>query len=100
MLAIARGLMSFPKVLLLDEPSLGLAPMLVADIFQTLIKLKRTGTAILLVEQNVKLALSISDHGYVMETGMIITQGSSLELSENPEVIRAYLGKGFKKVTD
>ncbi len=94
MLSIARALMSEPKVILLDEPSMGLAPKIVEDIFQTLIELRdRTSLTIFLVEQNAKLALSICGRGYVIETGQIILSGTREELMNNKEVLRAYLGK-------
>ena len=94
MLAIARALMARPKLLLLDEPSLGLAPMLVRDIFRTIRKLSDDGLTVLLVEQNARLALEVSNRGYVLETGRIVLEGSTEELLDNREVQRAYLGKG------
>ena len=94
MLAIARALMARPKLLLLDEPSLGLAPVVVRDIFRTIRRLKNGGLTVLLVEQNARLALEISDRGYVLETGRIVLEGPTDELSGNREVQRAYLGKG------
>ncbi|MBM3238112.1 ABC transporter ATP-binding protein [Candidatus Poribacteria bacterium] len=98
MLAIGRGLMSKPKLLLLDEPSMGLAPMIVSEIFEIIKSLRERGTTILLVEQNARAALGIADRGYVLETGTIVLQGSASELMENQEVKRAYLGKGYKEV--
>jgi len=92
MLAIGRALMAVPKLLLLDEPSLGLAPMLVSRIFEVLIELRRTGTTILLVEQNARMALRIADRGYVLETGQMVLQGSGKDLGSNPAVVKAYLG--------
>jgi branched-chain amino acid transport system ATP-binding protein len=92
MLAIARGLMSNPRVLLLDEPSMGLAPILVQQIFDTIIDIRKSGIAVLLVEQNAFLALQIADYGYVLETGAIALQGTGAELLENPHVREAYLG--------
>jgi len=93
MLAIARALMSRPKILLLDEPSMGLAPLIVEDIFETIIRLRREeNTTILLVEQNAEMAIDISDRGYVLETGKIVYQGSREDLLENAEIKRAYLG--------
>jgi branched-chain amino acid transport system ATP-binding protein len=92
MLAIARGLMSNPRVLLLDEPSMGLAPILVQQIFDTILEIRRSGIAVLLVEQNAFLALQIADHSYVLETGAIALQGGGAELLENPHVQEAYLG--------
>jgi len=92
MLAIGRALMAEPKVLLLDEPSMGLAPVLVDSIFDTIQQLHRTGTTILLVEQNARMALQIADRGYVMQTGEIVLQGSAESLRTNEMVQRAYLG--------
>jgi branched-chain amino acid transport system ATP-binding protein len=93
MLAIGRGLMARPKVLLLDEPSLGLAPLLVKEIFQVLHRLRSQGTTILLVEQNARSALEISDRAYVLETGKVVLQGTPEELIANEEVQKAYLGR-------
>lgn len=92
MLAIARGLMSDPKILLLDEPSLGLAPKLILEIFQLIQTLNQEGLTILLVEQNAVKALSISDYAYVLETGRIVAEGQGKDLIENPVVRKAYLG--------
>ena len=92
MLAMGRGLMARPKLLLLDEPSLGLAPTLVEEMFEKIQAINRRGTAILLVEQNAHLALEISHRAYVLETGMVVLEGDSRELSENPRVQTAYLG--------
>jgi branched-chain amino acid transport system ATP-binding protein len=94
MLAIGRALMARPRILLLDEPSMGLAPILVEQIFQTVEDINRQGTTILLVEQNAAMALSIAHRGYVLETGNIALQGSAVELQEHPDVKRAYLGEG------
>jgi branched-chain amino acid transport system ATP-binding protein len=94
MLAIGRGLMSQPKVLLLDEPSLGLAPLLVKMIFQTLREINNSGVTILLVEQNARAALKLAHRGYVMEVGTIVLEDSSASLVANPEVQSAYLGGG------
>ena len=94
MLAISRALMSKPKLLLLDEPSLGIAPLLVKTIFEKIEALnKTTGLTILLVEQNANIALSIADYGYVMETGQIILEGEAKSLAKNEEVRKAYLGE-------
>jgi len=92
MLAIARALMARPRLLLLDEPSLGLAPMLVNRIFAVISRLKETGVTILLVEQNARKALEIADRAYVMETGRVILEGDARELAANPEIEKAYLG--------
>lgn len=92
MLALARGLMSRPKLLLLDEPSMGLAPLLIKEIFQIIKDINASGTTILLVEQNAHMALSIADRGYVLETGRIVLEGPCKELAENEQVKKAYLG--------
>jgi branched-chain amino acid transport system ATP-binding protein len=95
MLAIARGLMARPKVLLMDEPSLGLAPILVQEVFRVIKEINATGgTTILLVEQNASMALAVSHRGYVMETGRIVLQGPAADLLQNPQVRDAYLGGG------
>ena len=93
MLAIGRGLMSEPRLLLLDEPSMGLAPVLVEQIFETIGEVNRQGMTILLVEQNASMALSIAHRGYVLETGRVVLADSAAALSENAEVRRAYLGE-------
>ena len=92
MLAIGRALMARPKMLLLDEPSMGLAPLLVREIFDIIQEIKRQGTFILLVEQNARAALTISNRGYVLETGRIVLEGTGEALLHDPMVIRAYLG--------
>ena len=94
MLAIGRALMSRPRLLLLDEPSLGLAPRLVEQIFDILQRIRNEGTAVLLVEQNAAMALDLADRAYVLETGLIKLSGSGRALAENVEVQRAYLGVG------
>lgn len=93
MLAIGRALMSRPKLLLLDEPSMGLAPMLVAQIFAIIQEINAGGTTIMLVEQNANMALSIANRAYVLETGEVVLQGDARELAANPEVRKAYLGE-------
>jgi branched-chain amino acid transport system ATP-binding protein len=92
MLAIARALMAEPRLLLLDEPSMGLAPRLVAEIFAQIAALKAQGTTILLVDQNARAALAIADRGYVMETGRIVLSGAAAELLRDPQVQQAYMG--------
>ena len=92
MLAIARALMARPRLLLLDEPSLGLAPMMVGRIFEVIARLKAEGVTILLVEQNARKALEVADRAYVLETGRIALAGTAAELAANPHVERAYLG--------
>jgi branched-chain amino acid transport system ATP-binding protein len=93
MLAIGRALMARPKLLMMDEPSMGLAPLIVKDIFHIIVKLREEGNTVLLVEQNAKAALSIADRGYVLETGRIILQGPAEDLLSNKDVQRAYLGR-------
>jgi branched-chain amino acid transport system ATP-binding protein len=93
MLAIGRALMAKPRLLLLDEPSMGLAPVLVEQIFDTISDINRQGMTILLVEQNAAMALSIAHRGYVLETGTMALTGTAAELADNPEVRRAYLGE-------
>lgn len=92
MLAMGRALMSHPKLLMLDEPSMGLAPILVEQIFDIIQRLHHAGTTILLVEQNAQAALSVADRGYVLETGRIVTSGTGHELLESPAIKKAYLG--------
>ena len=92
MLATARGLMSKPTLLLLDEPSMGLSPILVEEIFRIIVEINRQGTSILLVEQNAQMALSIAHRAYVLETGRVVLEGSAGEIAENPQVKSAYLG--------
>ncbi len=94
MLAIGRALMARPALLMLDEPSLGLAPLIVREVFQIIAGLRRRGVSILLVEQNARAALQIADYGYVLETGSITMEGPADELASDPRVIDAYLGLG------
>ena len=93
MLAVARALMSRPKLIMMDEPSLGLAPLIVRDIFQIIREINKQGVTILLIEQNANMALHTANRGYVMETGEIILSGPGRELLENPVIQEAYLGK-------
>jgi branched-chain amino acid transport system ATP-binding protein len=97
-LAICRALMARPKLLMLDEPSMGLAPRMVRQVYDILRELKDQGTTLLLIEQNARAALKLADRGYVMETGRIILDGAAAELRDDPEVQRAYLGKGYREV--
>ena len=92
MLALGRALMARPKILLLDEPSMGLAPILVKEIFRIIREINEQGTTILLVEQNARMALSIADRAYVMETGNIVLSGTGEELAQSPDIQKAYLG--------
>jgi branched-chain amino acid transport system ATP-binding protein len=92
MLAVGRALMSRPKVLMLDEPSLGLAPLVVREIFKTITQLRSTGVSILLIEQNARAALEVADHGYVLETGAVALEGAASDLATDPRVIDTYLG--------
>ncbi len=97
MLAVARALMGQPKLLMLDEPSLGLAPRVVKEIFNIIEGLRESGVSILLVEQNARAALAVADHAYVLETGDISLQGPASELAKDPRVIETYLGSGKNK---
>jgi branched-chain amino acid transport system ATP-binding protein len=92
MLALGRALMSRPRLLMLDEPSLGLAPLIVRDIFRVIAGLRETGVSILLVEQNARAALQVADYGYVLETGEVVLEGAADALISNPRVIESYLG--------
>jgi branched-chain amino acid transport system ATP-binding protein len=98
MLAISRALMSRPQLLVLDEPSMGLAPIVTKQIFAIIGEIKEEGRTILLIEQNARAALKIADRGYVLETGKVVLQGEGMELLEHREVKRAYLGKGAKQI--
>ncbi len=100
MLAISRALMSKPDFIMMDEPSIGLAPLIVKEIFKIIVSLRENGKTILLVEQNAKAALKIADRGYVMETGNIILEGTAGELLNNHDVQRAYLGKDYKNIAE
>ncbi len=94
MLAMGRALMGKPRLLMLDEPSLGLAPLIVREIFSIIAALRASGVAILLIEQNARAALQISDYGYVLETGDLVLEGDSAGLAANPRVVASYLGRG------
>ena len=96
MLALGRALMARPRVLMLDEPSLGLAPIVVREIFHIIADLRKTGVSILLVEQNARAALQVADYGYVLENGEIAIEGGSRELAGNPRVIETYLGLKYR----
>ena len=100
MLAVGRALMSGPRLLMMDEPSLGVAPLIVRDLYAAVARLKREGMTILLVEQNARAALAVADRGYVVETGQIVLEGSSRQLSDNPQVQRAYLGKEYRRIDE
>jgi branched-chain amino acid transport system ATP-binding protein len=93
MLALGRALMAGPKILMLDEPSLGLAPLIVREIFHTITELRKTGVSILLVEQNARAALQVADYGYVIENGAITLEGPAAELAANRSVVETYLGR-------
>jgi branched-chain amino acid transport system ATP-binding protein len=97
MLAVGRALMAKPRLLMLDEPSLGLAPLIVREIFRVIAELKNSGVAILLVEQNARAALQVADYGYVLETGEIALEGPSNQLMDDPKVVESYLGLGHKR---
>lgn len=97
MLAIGRALMARPRLLALDEPSMGLAPIMVEKILDTLVRLKEEGLTILLIEQNAQAALKIADRGYVLETGKIVLEGTGGDLLSDVEVKRAYLGKDYEE---
>lgn len=96
MLAVGRALMAKPTLLMLDEPSLGLAPLIVKDIFRIIDRLRETGVATLLIEQNARAALDVADYGYVLETGDMVLEGQASDLAKNPKVIETYLGLAKK----
>ena len=100
MLALGRALMARPRLLMLDEPSIGLAPLVVKETLAAISELRNRGTTILLVEQNARAALAVADRGYVMETGRIMLEGTAQELAANHDVRRAYLGKEYLRIND
>jgi branched-chain amino acid transport system ATP-binding protein len=100
MLALGRALMAKPALLMLDEPSIGLAPLVVREIFAVIAGLRRQGKTVLLVEQNARAALAIADRGYVMETGRIMVEGTAEELTGNHDVRRAYLGREYRRIDE
>jgi branched-chain amino acid transport system ATP-binding protein len=100
MLAIGRALMSKPRLLMLDEPSLGVAPLVVKDMYKAIVNLKRGGLTILLVEQNARAALAVADRGYIIETGELVLQGTARQLCDSAEVQRAYLGKEYRRIDE
>ena len=100
MLAMGRALMSQPSLIMMDEPSTGLAPLIVKDIFNVIVKMRDEGQTVLLVEQNAKAALQVADRGYVLETGKVVLQGTSHDLLEDADVKRAYLGKDYGEFYD
>ena len=100
MLAMGRALMSQPSLIMMDEPSTGLAPLIVKDIFNVIVKMRDEGKTVLLVEQNAKAALQVADRGYVLETGKVVLQGTSHDLLEDADVKRAYLGKDYGEFYD
>jgi branched-chain amino acid transport system ATP-binding protein len=100
MLAIGRALMSFPTMMMLDEPSMGLAPLVIKDIFNSIVRLRQEGKTILVVEQNAKAILKIADRGYVMETGSLVLEGTGADLLSNADVQRAYIGKEYKSIDE
>jgi len=100
MVAIGRALMAGPNLIMMDEPSMGLAPLIVEKIFATISRLPKLGKTVLLVEQNARASLDIADRGYVLETGQIVLSGTSQELLDNHDVQRAYLGKDYKRIEE
>jgi len=98
MLAIGRAMMARPQLLMLDEPSMGLAPIVISELFEKIVKINKTGIPVLLVEQNARLALEISDYAYIIDGGKVILSGPSSQLKHDPRVIQAYLGKLAKKI--
>ena len=98
MLAIGRALMARPSLVMMDEPSMGLAPLVVKEIFRTICTLRDEGNTVLLVEQNARAALKVADRGYVIETGKLVLEGKSDFLLGDKEVQRAYLGKGYREI--
>ena len=100
MLALARALMMKPALLMLDEPSMGLAPLVVKEIFAVIANMRKQGRTVLLVEQNARAALAVADRGYVMETGRIMVEGTAEDLAANHDVRRAYLGREYRRIDE
>ncbi len=100
MLAMARALMAQPRLLMLDEPSLGLAPLIVGEVFRIIAALRQTGGSILLVEQNARAALEVADHGYVMELGRVTRSGAAEELLSDSAIVQSYLGDSLPEEVD
>lgn len=100
MLAIGRALMGRPKLLMLDEPSMGLAPIVIDELFEKIVEINRTGVPILMVEQNARLALRVSDRAYILERGAITSSGPSRQLLQDPRVLEAYLGKSVARAAE
>jgi branched-chain amino acid transport system ATP-binding protein len=100
MLAIGRALMAKPTFIMLDEPSMGLAPLVVKEILATIASLRDAGCTVLVVEQNSKAVLGIADRGYVLETGAVVLEGTAQELLNNTDVQRAYLGKDYRRINE
>jgi branched-chain amino acid transport system ATP-binding protein len=100
MLAIGRALMSRPRLLMLDEPSMGVAPLVVKEMYKAVVDLKNRGLTILLVEQNARAALAVADRGYIIETGRIVLHGTARQLHDSAEVQRAYLGKEYRRIDE
>jgi branched-chain amino acid transport system ATP-binding protein len=100
MVAVGRALMAGPRLVMMDEPSMGLAPLVVQEILRTAVALRAQGTTVLLVEQNARAALGIADRGYVLETGQVIMEGTAADLLHSPDVQRAYLGRDYKSIAE
>ncbi len=100
MVAVGRALMAKPRLVMMDEPSMGLAPLVAREILRTAVALRAQGTTVLLVEQNARAALGIADRGYVLETGQVIMEGTASDLLDSPDVQRAYLGRDYKSIAE